>query len=30
MGANPNSLSELGLYLKIDPTTLSSNLVKTA
>jgi hypothetical protein len=30
MGANQNSLSELGLYPEIDPTSLSSNLAKTA
>jgi hypothetical protein len=29
MGANQNSSTELGLYLKIDPTRLSSNSVKT-
>jgi hypothetical protein len=30
MGANQNSSQELGLYPEIDPTSLSSNLAKTA
>jgi hypothetical protein len=29
-GANQNSCRELGLYLEIDPTPLSSNSAKTA
>jgi hypothetical protein len=29
MGANHNSSTELGLYLKFDPTSLSSNSAKT-
>jgi hypothetical protein len=30
MGANQNFSQEFGIYLKIDPTLLSSNPVKTA
>jgi hypothetical protein len=30
MGANQNSLSEHGIYPRIDPTLLSSNSAKTA
>jgi hypothetical protein len=30
MGANQNSSREVGLYPEIDPTHLSSKLIKTA